>query len=196
MDPLGWLQPEQVGPAQEFWSRILDSSEDTDCDDDKYSTETVQEEEDDDNVYLLPLDWKFDIFLDEQETKINNLYEHGLFTNIASTYDMNKMQENHIGKFGGCPWRHGKTYDRQPICTYVKNITKSICRFYSLFIFLQFSLHKEIEDFYAYMTATPEEHNMRLDVLERVTNVIHAEWPKAKVEVFGSFRTGLYLPTR
>lgn len=46
------------------------------------------------------------------------------------------------------------------------------------------------------MSATPEEHNMRLDVLERVTNVIHAEWPKAKVEVFGSFRTGLYLPTR
>lgn len=59
-----------------------------------------------------------------------------------------------------------------------------------------FSLHKEIEDFFAYMSATPEEHSMRLDVLERVTNVIHAEWPKAKVEVFGSFRTGLYLPTR
>lgn len=58
------------------------------------------------------------------------------------------------------------------------------------------SLHKEIEDFFAYMSATPEEHSMRLDVLERVTNVIHAEWPKAKVEVFGSFRTGLYLPTR
>lgn len=65
-----------------------------------------------------------------------------------------------------------------------------------LLFFVQFSLHKEIEDFYAYMTATPEEHNMRLDVLERVTNVIHIEWPKAKVEVFGSFRTGLYLPTR
>lgn len=46
------------------------------------------------------------------------------------------------------------------------------------------------------MSATPEEHSMRLDVLDRVTNVIHTEWPKAKVEVFGSFRTGLYLPTR
>ncbi|XP_022176531.1 non-canonical poly(A) RNA polymerase PAPD5-like isoform X1 [Myzus persicae] len=173
MDPqIGWLQPEQVGPAQEFWSRILDSSEDTDSNDDKYSTETVQEEEDEDE-YTLPLDWKFDFSIDDQEIKTSNLYEHGLFTNIASTYDMNKMQAHYIGKFGGCPWRHGKSYDRQPICT----------------------LHKEIEDFFAYMSATPEEHSMRLDVLERVTNVIHAEWPKAKVEVFGSFRTGLYLPT-
>lgn len=64
------------------------------------------------------------------------------------------------------------------------------------YYFQKISLHKEIEDFFAYMSATPEEHSMRLDVLERVTNVIHAEWPKAKVEVFGSFRTGLYLPTR
>lgn len=117
MDPqIGWLQPEQVGPAQEFWSRILDSSEETDCNDDKYSTETVQEEEDDDD-YSLPLDWKIDFSLDDQEIKVNNLYEYGLFTNIASTYNMNKMQDSHIGKFGGCPWRHGKTYDRQPICT-------------------------------------------------------------------------------
>lgn len=117
MDPqIGWLQPEQVGPAQEFWSRILDS-EDTDYNNDKYSIENFEEEDDD--IYLLPLDWKFDSSLDDQENKINNLYEHGLFTNIASTYDMDKMQESHIGKFGGCPWRHGKSYDRQPICAYV-----------------------------------------------------------------------------
>lgn len=115
MDPqIGWLQPEQVGPAQEFWSRILDFTEDIDSNDNKYSTESILEEEDDD--YLLPLDWKFDFSIDDQEIKTGNLYEHGLFTNIASTYDMNKMQAHHIGKFGGCPWRHGKTYDRQPIC--------------------------------------------------------------------------------
>lgn len=58
------------------------------------------------------------------------------------------------------------------------------------------SLHEEIEDFFEYMTPTPEEHNMRLDVVERVTIAIRSEWPKAEIEVFGSFRTGLYLPTR
>lgn len=120
MDPqIGWLQPEQVGPAQEFWSRILDSTEDTDSNDDKYSIETVQEEQEDKDNYSLLLDWKFDFSIDDQEVKTSSLYEHGLFTNIASTYDMNKMQAHHIGKFGGCPWRHGKSYDRQPICTYV-----------------------------------------------------------------------------
>lgn len=45
------------------------------------------------------------------------------------------------------------------------------------------------------MSATPEEHRMRFDVLNRVIDVVHAEWPKAKAEVFGSFPTGLYLPT-
>lgn len=117
MDPqIGWLQPEHVGPAQEFWSRIL-NSEDTDCNNDKYSAETFEEE--DNNLYSLPLNWKLDFSIDNQENKINNFYEHGLFTNITSTYNMDKMQENYIGKFGGCPWRYGKSYDRQPICAYV-----------------------------------------------------------------------------
>lgn len=41
------------------------------------------------------------------------------------------------------------------------------------------------------MSATSEEHCMSFDVLERVTNVVHAKLPK--VNVFDSFRTGLYF---
>lgn len=59
-----------------------------------------------------------------------------------------------------------------------------------------FRLHQEIEDFYQYMTPTPEEHHMRLQVVKNITSIINSLWPRAKVEVFGSFRTGLYLPTR
>ncbi|GFY52929.1 terminal nucleotidyltransferase 4A [Trichonephila inaurata madagascariensis] len=38
-------------------------------------------------------------------------------------------------------------------------------------------------------------HQIRLEVVERITKIIISIWPKAKVEVYGSFRTGLYLPT-
>lgn len=40
------------------------------------------------------------------------------------------------------------------------------------------------------------EHELRLRVVEKIKNAILELWPEAKVEVFGSFRTGLYLPTR
>ena len=43
--------------------------------------------------------------------------------------------------------------------------------------------------------ATPEEYTMRFQVVLRVEEVIKQEFPGARVEVFGSFQTGLYLPT-
>ena len=59
-----------------------------------------------------------------------------------------------------------------------------------------FRLHQEIEEFYEYMTATREEHELRLKVINNVKSIIHSLWPQAQVEVFGSFKTSLYLPTR
>lgn len=59
-----------------------------------------------------------------------------------------------------------------------------------------FRLHEEIEDFFSYMCPSHEEHVLRLRVVKRIENVIYDLWPDSKVEVFGSFRTGLYLPTR
>ena len=57
-------------------------------------------------------------------------------------------------------------------------------------------LHEEIEDFFQFMVPTAEEHATRLAVIGRIRDAICGLWPKAKVEVFGSFRTGLYLPAR
>ncbi|KAG7255203.1 hypothetical protein CRUP_034471 [Coryphaenoides rupestris] len=57
------------------------------------------------------------------------------------------------------------------------------------------ALHEEIKDFYEYISPRPEEEKMRLEVVDRIKEVIHDLWPSAEVQVFGSFSTGLYLPT-
>ncbi|KAJ7981731.1 non-canonical poly(A) RNA polymerase PAPD5 [Quillaja saponaria] len=56
-------------------------------------------------------------------------------------------------------------------------------------------LHKEIVDFCEFLSPTPEEQGARNTAVESVFDVIKHIWPHCKVEVFGSFRTGLYLPT-
>lgn len=56
-------------------------------------------------------------------------------------------------------------------------------------------LHEEIEHFYMYMSPSETEHLVRSTVVTRIRSAILALWPQARVEVFGSFRTGLYLPT-
>ncbi|XP_065516513.1 terminal nucleotidyltransferase 4B-like isoform X2 [Lathamus discolor] len=56
-------------------------------------------------------------------------------------------------------------------------------------------LHEEIVDFYKYMSPRPEEERMRMEVVNRIENVIKELWPNADVQIFGSFKTGLYLPT-
>ncbi|XP_035275041.1 terminal nucleotidyltransferase 4B-like [Anguilla anguilla] len=56
-------------------------------------------------------------------------------------------------------------------------------------------LHEEIKDFYEYLSPRPEEERMRMEVVDRIERVIKDLWPSADVQVFGSFSTGLYLPT-
>ncbi|XP_010242910.1 PREDICTED: non-canonical poly(A) RNA polymerase PAPD5 [Nelumbo nucifera] len=56
-------------------------------------------------------------------------------------------------------------------------------------------LHKEILDFCSFLSPTPEEQASRNTAVECVFDVIKYIWPHCKVEVFGSFKTGLYLPT-
>jgi len=57
-------------------------------------------------------------------------------------------------------------------------------------------LHQEIVDFHAYISPTREECEVRNALVNKMRALIREEWPVAKLEVFGSFRTGLYLPTR
>lgn len=45
------------------------------------------------------------------------------------------------------------------------------------------------------MIPTPTEHALRIQVVSKIESVVLSLWPNARVEVFGSFRTGLYLPT-
>ncbi|XP_012673690.1 terminal nucleotidyltransferase 4A isoform X2 [Clupea harengus] len=56
-------------------------------------------------------------------------------------------------------------------------------------------LHEEIVDFYNFMSPRPEEAAMRKEVVDRIETVIKELWPTADVQIFGSFSTGLYLPT-
>ncbi|XP_070213845.1 LOW QUALITY PROTEIN: terminal nucleotidyltransferase 4A [Bos mutus] len=56
-------------------------------------------------------------------------------------------------------------------------------------------LHEEIIDFYNFMSPCPEEAAMRREVVRRIETVVKDLWPTADVQIFGSFSTGLYLPT-
>ncbi|KVH93037.1 Nucleotidyl transferase domain-containing protein [Cynara cardunculus var. scolymus] len=65
------------------------------------------------------------------------------------------------------------------------------CRFKSPML----QLHKEILDFCDFLSPTSEEQVSRNTAVEGVSDVIKYIWPKCKVEVFGSFKTGLFLPS-
>ncbi|XP_035537744.1 terminal nucleotidyltransferase 4A isoform X2 [Morone saxatilis] len=56
-------------------------------------------------------------------------------------------------------------------------------------------LHEEVMDFYNFMSPRPEEAAMRKEVVNRIEMIIKELWPTADVQIFGSFSTGLYLPT-
>ncbi|KAK7869373.1 hypothetical protein R5R35_000681 [Gryllus longicercus] len=175
MDPtIGWFQPEQEGPAKELWTRIWEAQKGigtmnlTDMTHGGVSAKTGD--------YI-----QFDSVTncDDQSNRVtpnaNTYYNRTRRKreNRASTYGLNHNRASLVGDHGGCPWRHpNKIYGQGVI-----------------------GLHQEIEDFYQYMSPTPEEHELRVNVVRRIKKVVLSLWPEARVEIFGSFRTGLYLPT-
>ena len=56
-------------------------------------------------------------------------------------------------------------------------------------------LHDEIVDFFRYIGPSKQEHTSRVALIERIERVVMRTWANAAVEVFGSAKTGLYLPT-
>ncbi|KAF2361044.1 PAP/25A-associated [Trinorchestia longiramus] len=93
--------------------------------------------------------------------------------NRASTFDLQRNARPLIGQFGGCPWINpNKKYDLGVV-----------------------GLHQEICDLATWLSPTKEEHQMRVCVVERIQTVVTELWPHANMQIFGSFRTGLYLPT-
>ncbi|GFP90215.1 non-canonical poly(A) RNA polymerase papd5 [Phtheirospermum japonicum] len=71
------------------------------------------------------------------------------------------------------------------------NWFRANCRFKSPML----RLHKEILDFCDFLSPTPEEQESRNAAIASVSDVIKYIWPDAEVEVFGSFKTGLYIPS-
>ncbi|XP_062866054.1 terminal nucleotidyltransferase 4A [Trichomycterus rosablanca] len=108
---------------------------------------------------------------------INNHYHHPgrrKNDNKASTYGINYLLSN---------WTNGN---------HVSPVTPWKTRTYSPGVI---GLHQEIIDFYNFMSPQPEEATMRQEVVRRIESVIKELWPSADVQIFGSFSTGLYLPT-
>uniref|UniRef100_A0A673YW11 Terminal nucleotidyltransferase 4A n=1 Tax=Salmo trutta TaxID=8032 RepID=A0A673YW11_SALTR len=96
--------------------------------------------------------------------------------NKASTYGINYLlsnwtNDNHVSSGTGTPWKTRK---------YSPGVD---------------GLHEEVVDFYNFMSPQPEEASMRKEVVNRIETVIKELWPTADVQIFGSFSTGLYLPT-
>lgn len=56
-------------------------------------------------------------------------------------------------------------------------------------------LHHEISNFCHFLLPTSEEQASRTAAVARVSEVIKSIWPSCQVKVFGSFETGLYLPS-
>ncbi|KAI5917343.1 hypothetical protein F4810DRAFT_60744 [Camillea tinctor] len=56
-------------------------------------------------------------------------------------------------------------------------------------------LHKEIMDFYEYVRPRDYEERIRQEMLSRLSSLLKRKWPDADIYAFGSFMSGLYLPT-
>ncbi|KAF5175938.1 non-canonical poly(A) RNA polymerase PAPD5 [Thalictrum thalictroides] len=76
-----------------------------------------------------------------------------------------------------------------------RNLEKGWFRANSKFKSPMLQLHKEILDFCEFLSPTPEEEVLRNEAVDGVFGIVKYIWPHCKVEVFGSFKTGLYLPT-
>jgi len=56
-------------------------------------------------------------------------------------------------------------------------------------------LHNEILDFYNYVKPRDFEHQVREDLIKRIESAVRRQHPDLNVRAFGSFASGLYLPT-
>ncbi|KAI8806970.1 hypothetical protein BJ742DRAFT_814994 [Cladochytrium replicatum] len=56
-------------------------------------------------------------------------------------------------------------------------------------------LNQEIDDYVAYMAPTPAEVYMRNDLINRIRDIVLNVFYNAEMHVFGSFDTGVFLPT-
>ena len=106
MDPaFGWIQPEQLGPAYEFWQRLWEKEQS--------SFENLNNQ----NMSQLPQNSQSS--MDSYILLDDNDYAKGLKrkrdgSNKASTMiGLSKYRNRLIGKYEGCPWLvRGKRYTK------------------------------------------------------------------------------------
>ncbi|CAG5125640.1 unnamed protein product [Candidula unifasciata] len=166
MDPrIAWFPPEHLGLAHDLWTRVWET---------QYNLETMLKGSTSDQKpqEFIPLDGLTDTTTLHNEQLLLQKRKRG--DNRACTFGLNFSVNKNILKNGGLtPWKRPD-----------KKLGRGVL-----------GLHEEIIDFYEYMSPQPEEVEMRNAVVERLRSVIGDLWPDARVEIFGSFRTNLYLPT-
>ncbi|KAL3859774.1 hypothetical protein ACJMK2_009968 [Sinanodonta woodiana] len=175
MDPIiAWYQPEHSGPAHEFWVQVWETNQKSDTMFLRANPNLDKKPQD-----YIPLDnlknrgqsANYLISISNEQNRINRKRE-ALGENRACTYGINQYRYKHcLDSCSLTPWKKRN---------YAADVT---------------GLHDEIKDFFEYNSPNAAEANMRNDVVNRIRAVVKEMWPKAQVEVFGSFKTGLYLPT-
>ncbi|XP_076470555.1 uncharacterized protein LOC143300637 [Babylonia areolata] len=175
MDPrIAWYPPEHLGPAHDLWTRVWEMHQGVD----DMSDMKPQD--------FIPLDGSTTFDPKRQVLQSTNKNAENIQNqnsaqkrkrdNKASTYGLSQ-QKVHLSEDGGLtPW----TRDSREISYSEPSVVR---------------LHHEIKDFFHYMSPRGEEEHMRSEVVRRIETVIQELWPDAQVKIFGSFKTGLYLPT-
>lgn len=174
MDPrISWVTPEQLGPSHDMWCRMWETSRPEISSMDNKLPDYIPLDNNDKCERING--HKHSISYEQKNTTCGRKRE-----NMASTFGLNHSSAvKHLKENGGMtPWR--KHHPRHCQC---QNQPAVI------------SLHDEIKEFFTFMTPDPEEQVMREEVVQRIKKVIKDLWPNVEVDIFGSFRTGLYLPT-
>ncbi|CAG9837125.1 unnamed protein product [Diabrotica balteata] len=161
-----WLQPEQEGPAKHLWLRIWQTTQDSL---NMNIKEGDSETETITNGYITHGNNKVGLMNGKTDKNATIARRRKEINRPTSRGSFRKSSSEHVGN----PWRPSKYLYRKTIL----------------------GLNQEIEHFYRYMSPTYAEDRIRLEVVNRIEKIITSKWSEAKVEIFGSYRTGLYLPT-
>uniref|UniRef100_A0A667X7F9 Terminal nucleotidyltransferase 4A n=1 Tax=Myripristis murdjan TaxID=586833 RepID=A0A667X7F9_9TELE len=189
MDPrVAWIQPEQKGPANALWMHVWETSQGHHNQNQNHN-QCVNYPASDvfKNVAAvvasstsLCSSSNGNVTRDQvhPSVPVNHTHSHHpgrrKSDNKASTYGMNYLLSNCTNGNYASSWTPWKTRKYNPGVL---------------------GLHEEVMDFYNFMSPRPEEAAMRKEVVNRIEMVIKELWPTADVQIFGSFSTGLYLPT-
>ncbi|CAB3988237.1 non-canonical poly(A) RNA polymerase PAPD5-like [Paramuricea clavata] len=160
-----WPQPEQDSQANRTWSNIVENPTKQHCSENKVI---------------------FDSQVAEEYIPLNCGANGGDLLNSNGSKDGKQLKRKLPNNDKAQQSNNSHISTSDPYCTpwktknYIQNPT---------------GLNEEIHDFLNYIKPRPEEDAIRNDVVERVRAVIKQLWPQAKVELYGSCQTGLYLPT-